>query len=197
MKNINFHNATHNRYPRLATVVPQVAALIAVSPEGFTAQITTDGAHLVPVGSTDPTTGGNLYAIGVKGYEVRETDHQQAALLAVCNALEEGYDDQPAMYVGGWFDKSTGEYVLDVVRLVAISQGEAIDYGVANDQKAIFNLTTGEEFKCPKAEEPSVAPSPNEVALALMYIQQEVQKGNPEAIAGVVALADQLEGATA
>ena len=50
------------------------------------------------------------------------------------------------LYVGGWYDSVSGRYYFDAVKIVEDKE-EAIQEGIANNQLAIFNLATFEEYR--------------------------------------------------
>ena len=97
-------------------------------PDGFTLDIKT---------MTQPTEG--ICA----AYEFTQSSHSRSDLEAiVTHATSHGG------YVGGWLDTSDSLYYFDSVRIFPDdSLQAAINFGKANHQIAIFNLSTGKEIR--------------------------------------------------
>lgn len=52
--------------------------------------------------------------------------------------------------VGGWQDSESGQYYFDSVRIFPVdSLAQARQFGRENQQKAIYNLSTGKEIRLP------------------------------------------------
>lgn len=116
-------------------VISSVAAIAAMSPEGFTV----DAANLQPV-----TTG---FAVAMK-----QTQNSFGAegLAKVANVIEElqasGNLDGRTLAFGGWHDSESGLYYYDAT-VIFQDRAEAIEAGRANDQIAIFDLANLEEIR--------------------------------------------------
>lgn len=116
-------------------VISRVAAIAAMSPEGFTV----DAANLQPV-----TTG---FAVAMK-----QTQNSFGAegLAKVANVIEElqasGNLDGRTLAFGGWYDSESGLYYYDAT-VIFQDRAEAIEAGRANDQIAIFDLANLEEIR--------------------------------------------------
>lgn len=116
-------------------VISSVAAIAAMSPEGFTV----DAANLQPV-----TTG---FAVAMK-----QTQNSFGAegLAKVANVIEElqasGNLDGRTLAFGGWYDSESGLYYYDAT-VIFQDRAEAIEAGRANDQIAIFDLANLEEIR--------------------------------------------------
>lgn len=116
-------------------VISRVAAIAAMSPEGFTV----DAANLQPV-----TTG---FAVAKK-----QTQNSFGAegLAKVANVIEElqasGNLDGRTLAFGGWYDSESGLYYYDAT-VIFQDRAEAIEAGRANDQIAIFDLANLEEIR--------------------------------------------------
>lgn len=116
-------------------VISSVAAIAAMSPEGFTV----DAANLQPV-----TTG---FAVAMK-----QTQNSFGAegLAKVANVIEElqasGNLDGRNLAFGGWYDSESGLYYYDAT-VIFQNRAEAIEAGRANDQIAIFDLANLEEIR--------------------------------------------------
>lgn len=116
-------------------VISSVAAIAAMSPEGFTV----DAANLQPV-----TTG---FAVAMK-----QTQNSFGAegLAKVTNAIEElqasGNLNGRTLAFGGWYDSESGLYYYDAT-VIFQDRAEAIEAGRANDQIAIFDLANLEEIR--------------------------------------------------
>lgn len=116
-------------------VISSVAAIAAMSPEGFTV----DAANLQPV-----TTG---FAVAMK-----QTQNSFGAegLAKVANVIEElqasGNLDGRTLAFGGWYDSESGLYYYDAT-VIFHDRAEAIEAGRANDQIAIFDLANLEEIR--------------------------------------------------
>lgn len=116
-------------------VISSVAAIAAMSPEGFTV----DAANLQPV-----TTG---FAVAMK-----QTQNSFGAegLAKVANVIEElqasGNLDGRNLAFGGWYDSESGLYYYDAT-VIFQNRVEAIEAGRANDQIAIFDLANLEEIR--------------------------------------------------
>ena len=97
-------------------------------PDGFTLDVNT---------MTPPTEG--ICA----AYEFTQSSHSRSDLEAiVTHATSHGG------YVGGWLDTSDSLYYFDSVRIFPDdSLQAAINFGKANHQIAIFNLSTGKEIR--------------------------------------------------
>lgn len=116
-------------------VISSVAAIAAMSPEGFTV----NAANLQPV-----TTG---FAVAMK-----QTQNSFGAegLAKVANVIEElqasGNLDGRTLAFGGWYDSESGLYYYDAT-VIFQDRAEAIEAGRANDQIAIFDLANLEEIR--------------------------------------------------
>ena len=116
-------------------VISSVAAIAAMSPEGFTV----NAANLQPV-----TTG---FAVAMK-----QTQNSFGAegLAKVVNVIEElqasGNLDGRTLAFGGWYDSESGLYYYDAT-VIFQDRAEAIEAGRANDQIAIFDLANLEEIR--------------------------------------------------
>ena len=116
-------------------VISSVAAIAAMSPEGFTV----DAANLQPV-----TTG---FAVAMK-----QTQNSFGAegLAKVANVIEElqasGNLNGRTLAFGGWYDSESGLYYYDAT-VIFQDRAEAIEAGRANDQIAIFDLANLEEIR--------------------------------------------------
>lgn len=112
-----------------------VAAIAAMSPEGFTV----NAANLQPV-----TTG---FAVAMK-----QTQNSFGAegLAKVANVIEElqasGNFNGRTLAFGGWYDSESGLYYYDAT-VIFQDRAEAIEAGRANDQIAIFDLANLEEIR--------------------------------------------------
>ena len=95
-------------------------------PDGFTLDIKT---------MTQPTEG--ICA----AYEFTQSSHSRSDLEAIDATSHGGF-------VGGWLDTSDSLYYFDSVRIFPDdSLQAAINFGKANHQIAIFNLSTGKEIR--------------------------------------------------
>lgn len=76
-------------------------------------------------------------------YATTQNSHSRDALPAVVShALSH------SGYVGGWLDTTDSLYYFDSIRIFPPdSLAAAMDFGRANDQIAIFNLSTGAEIR--------------------------------------------------
>ena len=76
-------------------------------------------------------------------YATTQNSHSRDALPAVVfHALSH------SGYVGGWLDTTDSLYYFDSIRIFPPdSLAAAMDFGRANDQIAIFNLSTGAEIR--------------------------------------------------
>jgi hypothetical protein len=116
-------------------VISSVAAIAAMSPEGFTV----NAANLQPV-----TTG---FAVAMK-----QTQNSFGAegLAKVANVIEElqasGNLNGRTLAFGGWYDSESGLYYYDAT-IIFKDRAEAIEAGRANDQIAIFDLANLEEIR--------------------------------------------------
>lgn len=116
-------------------VILSVAAIAAMSPEGFTV----NAANLQPV-----TTG---FAVAMK-----QTQNSFGAegLAKVANVIEElqasGNLNGRTLAFGGWYDSESGLYYYDAT-IIFQDRAEAIEAGRANDQIAIFDLANLEEIR--------------------------------------------------
>lgn len=116
-------------------VISSVAAIAAMSPEGFTV----DAANLQPV-----TTG---FAVAMK-----QTQNSFGAegLAKVANVIEElqasGNLNGRTLAFGGWYDSESGFYYYDAT-IIFQDREEAIEAGRANEQIAIFDLANLEEIR--------------------------------------------------
>lgn len=116
-------------------VISSVAAIAAMSPEGFTI----NAANLQPV-----TTG---FAVAMK-----QTQNSFGAegLAKVANVIEElqasGKFNGRTLAFGGWYDSESGLYYYDAT-VIFQDRAEAIEAGRANDQIAIFDLANLEEIR--------------------------------------------------
>lgn len=116
-------------------VISSVAAIAAMSPEGFTV----DAANLQPV-----TTG---FAVAMK-----QTQNSFGAdgLEKVANVIEElqasGNLNGRTLAFGGWYDSESGFYYYDAT-IIFQDREEAIEAGRANEQIAIFDLANLEEIR--------------------------------------------------
>lgn len=116
-------------------VISSVAAIAAMSPEGFTV----NAANLQPV-----TTG---FAVAMK-----QTQNSFGAegLAKVANVIEElqalGNFNGRTLAFGGWYDSESGLYYYDAT-VIFQDRAEAIEAGRANDQIAIFDLANLNEIR--------------------------------------------------
>lgn len=116
-------------------VISSVAAIAAMSPEGFTV----NAANLQPV-----TTG---FAVAMK-----QTQNSFGAegLAKVANVIEElqasgNFNGRPLAF-GGWYDSESGLYYYDAT-VIFQDRAKAIEAGRANDQIAIFDLANLNEIR--------------------------------------------------
>ena len=116
-------------------VISSVAAIAAMSPEGFTV----DAANLQPV-----TTG---FAVAMKQ---TQNSYGAEGLAKVANVIEElqasGNINGRTLAFGGWYDSESGLYYYDAT-VIFQNRVEAIEAGRANDQIAIFDLANLEEIR--------------------------------------------------
>lgn len=116
-------------------VISSVAAIAAMSPEGFTV----DAATLQPV-----TSG---YAVALK---CTQNSFGAEGLAKVANVIEElqasGNLNGRTLAFGGWHDSESGFYYYDAT-VIFQDRAEAIEAGRANDQIAIFDLANLEEIR--------------------------------------------------
>lgn len=116
-------------------VIFSVAAIAAMSPEGFTV----DAANLQPV-----TTG---FAVALKR---TQNSFGAEGLAKVANVIEElqasGNLNGRTLAFGGWYDSESGFYYYDAT-VIFQDRAEAIEAGRANDQIAIFDLANLEEIR--------------------------------------------------
>lgn len=116
-------------------VISSVAAIAAMSPEGFTV----DAANLQPV-----TTG---FAVALKR---TQNSFGAEGLAKVANVIEElqasGNLNGRTLAFGGWHDSESGFYFYDAT-VIFQARAEAIEAGRANDQIAIFDLANLEEIR--------------------------------------------------
>ncbi len=97
-------------------------------PEGFTLELST---------WTEPKEGISV------AYELTESSVDYSGLeLVISHALAH------KGYVGGWLNSADSLYYFDSIRIFPVDSLEAaIRFGMANDQIAIYNLSTGEEIR--------------------------------------------------
>lgn len=116
-------------------VISSVAAIAAMSPEGFTV----NAANLQPV-----TTG---YAVALK---CTQNSFGAEGLAKVANVIEElqasGNLSGRTLAFGGWYDSGSGLYYYDAT-VIFQDRAEAIEAGRANEQIAIFDLANLEEIR--------------------------------------------------
>lgn len=116
-------------------VISSVAAIAAMSPEGFTV----NAANLQPV-----TTG---FAVAMKQ---TQNSFGTEGLAKVANVIEElqasGNINGRTLAFGGWYDSESGLYYYDAT-VIFQNRAEAIEAGRANDQIAIFDLANLEEIR--------------------------------------------------
>nr|DAW66912.1 MAG TPA: hypothetical protein [Caudoviricetes sp.] len=116
-------------------VISSVAAVAAMSPEGFTV----NAANLQPV-----TSG---YAVALKR---TQNSFGAEGLAKVANVIEElqasGNLSGRALAFGGWYDSESGLYYYDAT-VIFQDREEAIEAGRANEQIAIFDLANLEEIR--------------------------------------------------
>ena len=116
-------------------VISSVAAIAAMSPEGFTV----DAANLQPV-----TTG---FAVALKR---TQNSFGAEGLAKVANVIEElqasGNLNGRILAFGGWYDSESGSYYYDAT-VIFENLAEAIEAGRANEQIAIFDLANLEEIR--------------------------------------------------
>lgn len=116
-------------------VIFSVAAIAAMSPEGFTV----DAANLQPV-----TTG---FAVALKR---TQNSFGAEGLAKVANVIEElqasGNLNGRTLAFGGWYDSESGFYYYDAT-VIFQDRAEAIEAGRANDQIAIFDLANLKEIR--------------------------------------------------
>lgn len=116
-------------------VISSVAAIAAMSPEGFTV----NAANLQPV-----TTG---FAVALKR---TQNSFGAEGLAKVANVIEElqasdNFNGRTLAF-GGWYDSESGLYYYDAT-VIFQNRAEAIEAGRANDQIAIFDLANLEEIR--------------------------------------------------
>lgn len=116
-------------------VISSVAAIVAMSPEGFTV----NAANLQPV-----TTG---YVVALK---CTQNSFGAEGLAKVANVIEElqasGNLSGRTLAFGGWYDSESGLYYYDAT-VIFQDRAEAIEAGRANEQIAIFDLANLEEIR--------------------------------------------------
>lgn len=116
-------------------VISSVAAIAAMSPEGFTV----NAANLQPV-----TTG---YVVALK---CTQNSFGAEGLAKVANVIEElqasGNLSGRTLALGGWYDSESGLYYYDAT-VIFQDRAEAIEAGRANEQIAIFDLANLEEIR--------------------------------------------------
>lgn len=131
---------------REEALVDAVWAYSQAHPDGFTLDVHT---------LTEPREG-----IAVS-YAATQDSHAREALGAVVRhaLLHEGY-------VGGWLNPSDSLYFFDSVRLFPEDSLEAaIRFGLANGQRSVFDLSTGEDIplESPLPGDWAVSPLPREI----------------------------------
>lgn len=116
-------------------VISSVAAIAAMSPEGFTV----DAANLQPV-----TTG---FAVALKR---TQNSFGAEGLAKVANVIDElqasGNLNGRILAFGGWYDSESGLFYYDAT-LIYQDREKAIEAGRANEQIAIFDLANLEEIR--------------------------------------------------
>lgn len=116
-------------------VISSVAAIAAMSPEGFTV----NAANLQPV-----TTG---FAVALKQ---TQNSFGVEGLTKVANVIEElqasGNFNGRTLAFGGWYDSESGLYYYDAT-VIFQDRVEAIEAGRANVQIAIFDLANLNEIR--------------------------------------------------
>ena len=122
--------ATAPRIPTVASLAEDLWTYSQTHPDGFTLNIST---------WEEPREG-----IAV-AYSATQDAHDKADLeYVVSHARAHGG------YVGGWQDEQSGKYYFDSVRIFpADSLVQARQFGRENQQKAIYNLSTGKEIRLP------------------------------------------------
>ena len=108
--------------------VAEVAMQHILKKEGFT--IGFDGGQ-------PPTEG---WAVSLAGYETI-FDNRPSDRRLTLSILHKMRETPPGCYLGGWYDN--GKYYLDVSTVIA-DYDEAMSFASDNNQKAIFNVGTGE-----------------------------------------------------
>lgn len=116
-------------------VISSVAAIAAMSPEGFTV----NAANLQPI-----TTG---FAVALKR---TQNSFGAEGLAKVANVIEElqasGNLSGRTLAFGGWYDLESGLYYYDAT-VIFSDREKAIEAGRANEQIAIFDLANLEEIR--------------------------------------------------
>lgn len=116
-------------------VISSVAAIAAMSPEGFTV----NAANLQPVFSG--------YTVALKR---TQNSFGAEGLAKVANVIEElqasGNLSGRTLAFGGWHDSESGLYYYDAT-VIFQDREEAIEAGRANEQIAIFDLANLEEIR--------------------------------------------------
>jgi hypothetical protein len=112
------------------TIGQRIADIAADNPDGFTFH----GGRVLEVGKDSG------YVVAAKGSPSLSLDKLDAGKISSWVG-EHGKGKS----VGGWKDSSSGKYVLDVVE-VHHDRDTAIRLGRERDEKAIFDIKTGEEI---------------------------------------------------
>lgn len=116
-------------------VISSVAAIAAMSPEGFTV----NAANLQPVSSG--------YAVALKR---TQNSFGAEGLAKVANVIEElqasGNLSGHTLAFGGWYDSESGLYYYDAT-VIFQDREEAIEAARANEQIAIFDLANLKEIR--------------------------------------------------
>lgn len=116
-------------------VISSVAAIAAMSPEGFTV----NAANLQPI-----TTG---FAVALKR---TQNSFGAEGLAKVANVIEElqasGNLSGRTLAFGGWYDSESGLYYYDAT-VIFSDREKAIEAGRVNEQIAIFDLANLEEIR--------------------------------------------------
>ena len=116
-------------------VLPSVAAIAAINPDGFT----------VNAATLQPVTSG--YAVALKR---TQNSFGAEGLAKVANVIEElqasGNLNGRILAFGGWYDSESGLYYYDAT-VIYQDREKAIEAGRANEQIAIFDLSNLEEIR--------------------------------------------------
>jgi hypothetical protein len=127
----------HGRFTNGSTSGVDVPNLSRNASEGFTVD---------PFTGKAPTTGymvaRSMYGEIVKTNNVEDT---AKALRAYADKHAHVFAEDPSLYLGGWRDKATGQFYLDVCDNVS-DREKAVELGANRDQKAIFHLDTFDEI---------------------------------------------------
>lgn len=116
-------------------VLSSVAAIAAINPDGFT----------VNAATLQPVTSG--YAVALKR---TQNSFGAEGLAKVANVIEElqasGNLNGRILAFGGWYDSESGLFYYDAT-VIYQDREKAIEAGRANEQIAIFDLSSLEEIR--------------------------------------------------